>query len=109
MANILLIDTDEVLCEELTERLSPRNHNVTACHSVSEAVSKFLFGRTGYGLIALNISRNRQEDWKAFEEVCTFLQLRQEETRFLCFSTVYWGPQMQLAVERKGGRFVYLG
>lgn len=109
MANILLIDTDEVLCEELTKRFGPRNHNVTACHGVSEAVSKFLFERTCYDVIALNMSRNRQEDWKAFEEVCAFLQLRQEGPRFLCFSTVYWGPQMQLAIERKGGRFVYLG
>lgn len=107
MANILLIDPDERLAAQLTEFLGSRQNKVTACRGVSEANTEFRANTASYDVIALNMSRNRQDDWKALEQVRELVQVTDAAPRIVCFSTTYWGPQMQLAVERKGGRLVY--
>jgi len=102
MAKILLIDSDDRLAAELTDFLDPWKHRVIWCHNASAAIAQYRKRSASYDVIALNMSRNRQEDWKALD------QLSDAAPWILCFSTAYWGPQMQLAVERKGARLVYL-
>jgi len=107
MANVLLIGADESLAAELTAFLA-RRHEVRMYPNAREAIAEFRVNPAKYDLIALNMSRNRKEDWKAFEDVRGFVQCLTGTPKILCFSTAYWGPGMQLAVERKGGRLVYL-
>ena len=109
MANILLVDNDGVVISELTERLGTSQHRVTALHAVGEAIGELRTRRRSYELIALNLSRNRPEDWNALYRLQETLRFMDAVTRIVCFSTAYHGPEMQLAVERIGARFVHLG
>jgi len=108
MARILLIDGDSI-ATELAERLGPWKHSVTVCCTAREGVAQLRARKTDFGIIALNMSRNRREDWEALAQICESIALCNREVKILCFSTAYWGPQMQLAIERKGSRFVYIG
>ena len=108
MANILLIDGDGMLATELADNLGPWHHNLTTCSSAPVAIAELTARNFNYDLIALNMSRNRPEDWKSLDQMREFVQLTDAVPRIVCFSTAYWGPQMQLTIERRGCRLVYL-
>lgn len=109
VANILFIDGDEALTSDVKNRLSASQHRVTTRLSASEAIAELRARHGGYEVIALNLSRNRAEDWKALDHLRETVSLMNAQPRIVCFSVAYHGPEMQLAVERMGGRFVYLG
>jgi ActR/RegA family two-component response regulator len=108
MASVLLIDLDAKQSAELANFLRFRRYVVTVSHSASEGIKEWYANGTGYDVVAVNMSRNWPEDWKALEQIRRFLQLRTASTRIVCFSTAYWGPRMKLSIEKQGGRLVYL-
>jgi DNA-binding NarL/FixJ family response regulator len=108
MADILLIDTGEPLSSELQQFLRSRQHTVSVRPTASVAIKEINANRATYDVIVLNMSHNQTEDWTALEELHQLLQHTPGSPRILCLSTVYWGPSLQLAIERKGGRLVYI-
>ncbi len=108
MADIVLIDSDERLSSELSDFLRRRQHTVTICRGASEVTEELRTNRAVHDVIALNMSRNRPEDWDVLQQIHEFIGGENAGPRILCFSTAYWGPRMQIAIERRGGRLVYL-
>jgi DNA-binding NtrC family response regulator len=108
MAAILLIDVRETISSELAQFLRSRRHSVSVCLTARGAIKDLRANRASYEVIILNMSHNHATDWKTFEQIHQFLQFNPTAPPILCLSTVYWGPEMQLAIEHKGARFVYL-
>jgi DNA-binding response OmpR family regulator len=108
MAAILLIDVRETLSSELVQFLRSRQHSVSVCPTVGAAIKDLRASRSSYDVVILNMSHNHGTDWKTLEEIHQFLQFNPIAPPILCLSTVYWGPRMQLDIERKGARFVCL-
>jgi CheY-like chemotaxis protein len=108
MAAILLIDVRETLSSELVRLLRSLQHSVSVCPSAGSAIKDLRANRASYDVIILNMSHNHAKDWEALEGIHQLLQFNPTAPPILCLSTVYWGPRMQLAIEHKGARFVYL-
>jgi ActR/RegA family two-component response regulator len=108
MATILLIGDNELLNRELFHHLVRRQHNVSACRSLSDAMTELRNPKRTYHLVALDMSHNRPADWNAFDHIRKLVYVMATNTRIMCLSTVYWGPQMQLVIERGGARLVYI-
>ena len=108
MAAILLIDIRETISSELGQFLRSRQHSVSVSLTAGGAIKDLRANRASYDVIILNMSRNHANDWKTLEEIHQFLHFNPTAPPILCLSTVYWGPRMQLAIERKGARFVYV-
>ena len=108
MANIILVTAEEGLAAELLRVLDPQQHRITLCEGPISAIAALRVGSTGCKLIALNMSRNRNEEWEALDRISEAVAFSGAAIKIVCFSLVYWGAQMQLAVERRGARFVYI-
>lgn len=108
MAAILLIDARETISSELVQFLRSRRHSVSLCPTAGGAIEDLRANPAGCDVIILNMSHNHAKDWRALEHIYHFLQFNPTAPPILCLSTVYWGPRMQLAIERKGARFVFL-
>jgi CheY-like chemotaxis protein len=108
MATILLVDVRETFSSELVQFLRSRQHIVNVFATARAALRVLRADHAAYDVIVLNMSHNEAREWKALEELRQFLQYSPATPPILCLSTAYWGPRMQLAIERKGARFVYL-
>lgn len=108
MAAILLIDVWEVLSSGLAQFFRSHQHTVIVCHSTRVALKTLRPRHAAPDIIVLDMSHNHAKDWKTLEEIHNLLRSHPASPPILCLSTVYWGPRMQLAIERKGARFVYL-
>jgi hypothetical protein len=56
----------------------------------------------------LDMSRNTKEDWAILSRLSKFRLLHAPGPMILCIATIYRGPDMELKVERKGARLVYV-
>ena len=92
MANILVMDTDESSARELTECLSRRLHQVAVRRNATETVAELRAGNIEYELIALNMSRDRSEDWEALEQIQEFVYHSNALPKIVCFSNIQRGP-----------------
>ncbi len=107
MSQILFIDTKQRMTEFLQE-LERNHHSVVCCTSYDFALHTLRSARTVYDIVIINISSNSPEDWRALERVYQILRTDAVAPMVLCVADAYRGPQLELAVERKGARLAYV-
>ena len=67
MAKILIIDDEQIICEEFKDILSEDNHDVDVAFDGEEGIKKF--GEKEYDLVFLDVLMPRMEGRQVFEEL----------------------------------------
>lgn len=108
MASLLLIDSDSKICRELTVFLQRWKHRVAVQSNEAAAAAELIRNGRDYDIVLIDMSRNRPQDWAILNRIQKLHLGNSWTHKTLCFSTAYWGPAMQLAIERLGARLVYV-
>jgi|ERR1700733_5668060 len=105
MAHLLILDFGDDR-KPLIAALE-RHHRVKAATTAQEALTQLEQNNRPYDVVLFDLSRNRRSDWEALD--CLVTGVRQNSgPMILCICDTYYGPEMKLEVEGKGGRLVWI-
>jgi hypothetical protein len=110
MRQILILDPDSLHAARLIGCLKNRRLDIDLVETTSEAVSRLRVGAMPYDLVIVNVSRS-SEPWleildKLQEASYSGVHLGSRPS-FLCVSDRKCELDFELAIERKGSRYVY--
>lgn len=106
MARIVLVGFNEAFGKELSQCLKNQHHATTVCARGDEAWMKDF--ATDLKLVMLNFTRNAPEDWEALKRISKAKTESAAGPMILCVANRYLGPKMELEIERRGARIVYV-
>lgn len=107
MTGILLIDNDPVHAEGLIGRLRSRSLHIEWVRSTPEAVTTLRERPSQFDLVILDVSDPSQPWLNVLDRLQHAGRRYGWSPLFLCVSNRQREPQFELAVERKGARYVY--
>src|SRR5690349_2171924 len=105
---ILLVNFDEASEGRLTEILRQRGHRVSTYTSEEPLAEHLSKPRGDVDLIVLDASGNDRVVHDQLDEIRQYRAQHGHRPTVLCVSRVYRGPQVELELERKGARVVYV-
>jgi CheY-like chemotaxis protein len=108
MAKILLLGPEAGDAARLLPKLESHGYSVTECASSLNALSRFAKNAANFDVVLIDISRERQEDWKLLDTLCTLRIAAQKPPAIICTSRTY-RPRLRMEVERRGARLVIYG
>ena len=108
MTDILLFDSDQVFGEELAQHLGKRKHTVMSYARRREALDALKKSIDDLKLVIVDMTRNTQEDWEMLDWISRLRLRCTPGPMILCLLKVYRGPRIELEIERRGGRVVYV-
>jgi DNA-binding response OmpR family regulator len=105
---ILLVNFDETSEGRLTEILRQKGHRVSA-YACEESLAQHLLQlRNDVDLIVLDASGNDRALHDQLAEIRRYRAQHGHRPTVLYVSRVYRGPQVELELERKGARVIYV-
>lgn len=107
MAQILFFDPHEEDAMELARRLKAKHHTVTSCTKAKELIQHLKCHAASFDVVILDVSAQTL-DLQILNGVNCMVLKAGQAPAVVCVSRVYKGPQMQLQIERKGARLVYV-
>jgi hypothetical protein len=108
MACVLLIDSGQPYLAELATALE-RNRHWVKFQTPNEQLFEGLDAHgTSSDILIVDLSRDREKDWKVLERVQGIFELKMPAPVILGISVVYRGPQMRLRAQELGARFCYV-
>lgn len=105
--DVLLVDTDALHAQRLIDRLRPKNLRATWVRTIAEALIQLREPNSFLQIIILNVSGPLEPSLKALDQLKAACYRGNSKPLFLCISKLRREPQFQLAVERRGARYVH--
>lgn len=108
MQRVIVFDRDFSQAEALAQALGTRGFSATPCKSHQELLAELIGAQPGFVIVVLDLSNNLPEGWTTLDLVNRMCSKEMTKRMIVCFSRVYLGPEVRIAVEEKGAKLVYV-
>jgi hypothetical protein len=105
---LLLLGPNSRHAATIAAVLERHRHTPQIAAYVEDGLRQLARGDSRYDVVIVDMSRNAPSEWNILDQVLKTVAADSPKPMVLCLSDIYRGPAMQLEVERKGARLLWI-